>query len=616
MAITKTNFINYTRCPRYAALDNLRKDKLSSDISYADYKNEELEEHKLEMLSGIFEDEELEIDTTKELNPQMEAMMPYYKDVEIEAGLICEKYFPGEFRYAEKTEDQECFECIINNIKYVCYVDIYNTYKDKVNIIEVKATTTHDYYAMQSGLKGKDKYCIWHKENNILRLKDEIDGYPLLEEMEYDKFEKVKQKLFDRYSGVGSYVFDLAIQRYIIEHDYKESNNEEALKNIKYYLAVLNNQYVYDGNGKYTEINNQELITFIDLTKVTEEYQERIDLYRRDLEKYLTDLDAKPCRLSIACQRKKTKECVYFKPVCGAFIPKYNSIFNYLNCTSFKPPGSKESIKNIDLVNDGYVDMMDIPDDWITNPKHFIQRDAYVTGKPYINKEKIKLGINTLSYPIYHLDFETFPCPLPRFKGEKPYTQSPFEFSLHIEREPGKCDFDKDNFVFLAKTFNDEREELVKALVEHITDPKGTMFAQNYTFERSRIKELAEVFPEYKDRLLQIIDNSADLLWLVNTNTELYKSLGYDEEEAKLPNYYCKELSGSYSIKKTLPVFSDLSYASLDVKNGMEAVAAYANYPTMSKEEYNLKYQALITYCKQDTWAMVLILDALRKLVK
>ncbi len=255
MAITKTNFINYTRCPRYAALDNLRKDKLSSDISYADYKNEELEEHKLEMLSGIFEDEELEIDTTKELNPQMEAMMPYYKDVEIEAGRIVEKYFPGSSRYAEKTQDQECFECIINNVKYVCYVDIYNTYEDMVNIIEVKATTTNKYYKMEAGPRGKDKYCIWQKCGNILRLKNEIEGYDYSREFTDEEFEKEKNKLFDRYSDVGVYIFDIAVQRYIIEHDYQESNNADALKNIKYYLAVLNSKYYFDGSNEYHEVS-------------------------------------------------------------------------------------------------------------------------------------------------------------------------------------------------------------------------------------------------------------------------------------------------------------------------------------------------------------------------
>ena len=107
-----------------------------------------------------------------------------------------------------------------------------------------------------------------------------------------------------------------------------------------------------------------------------------------------------------------------------------------------------------------------------------------------------------------------------------------------------------------------------------------------------------------------------DLLWLVNTKTELYEDLGFDEERATLPNYYHKDLSGSYSIKKTLPVFSDLSYKYLTVKNGTEAIVAYANYNKMTKEEYNLYYEALKIYCQQDTWAMVVILNELRKLCK
>jgi hypothetical protein len=205
---------------------------------------------------------------------------------------------------------------------------------------------------------------------------------------------------------------------------------------------------------------------------------------------------------------------------------------------------------------------------------------------------------------------------MPRFKGEWPYIQSPFEFSLHIENEPGKCDKFKDNYVFLAKTHEDEREELVKALVEHIDGSKGTLFAQNVPFEMGRIKELANIFPKYKKELMAIHDRGFDLLWLVNTSSKMYEELGYSEEEAKVFNYYNKDLSGSFSIKKTLPVFSDLSYKNLKVKNGTEAIVEYANYNKMSKEEYNIKYQALIDYCQQDTWAMVVILDELRKLVK
>ena len=34
MAITKTNFINYSRCRRYVALDEVKRERLNSDISY------------------------------------------------------------------------------------------------------------------------------------------------------------------------------------------------------------------------------------------------------------------------------------------------------------------------------------------------------------------------------------------------------------------------------------------------------------------------------------------------------------------------------------------------------------------------------------------------------
>ena len=41
MAITKTNFINYSRCPRYAALEEIKCEKLDADITYKEYKHEE-----------------------------------------------------------------------------------------------------------------------------------------------------------------------------------------------------------------------------------------------------------------------------------------------------------------------------------------------------------------------------------------------------------------------------------------------------------------------------------------------------------------------------------------------------------------------------------------------
>ena len=131
---------------------------------------------------------------------------------------------------------------------FICYVDIYNEVSNDINIIEVKATTSNKYVNLKANHKKGEKYSIFHfdKDKNCYYLKDEIEGYPLDSEMPLDAYLKQKEKLFDRYSSVGSYIFDLAIQRFILEGEYKESHNEERLKNVHYYLAVLNHNYVFE----------------------------------------------------------------------------------------------------------------------------------------------------------------------------------------------------------------------------------------------------------------------------------------------------------------------------------------------------------------------------------
>ena len=625
MAISKTDFINYTRCPRYSALEEIKKEKLDADITYQEYKDIELQECIKELLDNMFEDEEYTEEKTKKMNAQAEALMPYYKQVEIEAGTLVNKYFKGKSTYASSTFNHECFEFNKNGIKYLCYVDIYNENGSGINIIEVKATTSNKYIKLEAGHKKCDKFSIFNfdKETNTYILKDELNNYPIEDEMPIESYARLRNKLFDRYSDVGTYVYDLAVQRYIIENDYKEAKLESKLKDIHYYLAVLNFNYVFDGTydkGKAIynpDEDDNEIIVFFDLTKVTAEYQKIIEADEARLENYIFTLDAKPCLLGKWCERKKNKECKFFSSVCGSMIPAKNSSLNYLNNQAGFKDEHGDAVKGLDLINRGYIQMLDVPEEWIKSEKHHIQRDAVRFNKEYIDKEKIRSGLKQLEYPIYHLDFETLPCPLPRFKGEWPYIQSPFEFSLHIENKPGVCDKQKDNYIFLAKTFNnDEREDLVKYLLKYIDPNKGTLFAQNVSFEKGRIKELAGIFPQYKKELMKIHDRGFDLMWLVNTKTEMYEELGFDEKRAGLPNYYSKDLSGSYSIKKTLPVFSDLTYADLDVKNGTEAIVAYLSYNKMSKEEFKLKYQALIDYCQQDTWAMVVILEALRNISK
>ena len=613
MAITKTNFIDYTRCRRYSALENIRKDKLDSKMTIEEYMDEMKQEEYKEILGSMFEStSDGDIDLTKKEDKELSAMMKYYKEVELETAYKVKKMFKGKFVYSENTYNQESFDFIHNGIRYLCYVDIYNESDDEINIIEVKSTTSRNYIeGLKYSINKNEKIDMFVLDDGIYRL-----NKPSNDEKAIKKFNQKYMKLFDRYSDVGKYVFDIAVQRYIIENDLKSHNIN---KKVNYYLSVLNHDYVYDGymvgNKRiYRTIDGEDIVRLFDMNEITKEYMPIIESMVKRLENNIYNPDSSPCDVGVHCSYKEKCECKY-KSICYKDVPAYNASFNYVGFNDRIGIGP-DKYNKYDLINNGYLKLDDIPIDWLKDkPNMLIERDCFDNDKVYIDKEKIKAMFSTLEYPIYHLDFESFPCPMPRFKGEKPYTQSCFEFSLHIEHEPGKCDKDNDNYVFLADTLNDERLEMVKEIVKRIDPNKGTMFAQNVTFERSRLKELAYIFPEYREHLLKIVDKSTDLLYFIKNSQALYESLGFDEERSKLVNFYHKDLSGSYSIKKTLPVLSDLTYKDLEVKNGTEALVTYSLYDDMSDDERELAKRNLRIYCKQDTWAMVVILDALRKLV-
>lgn len=607
MAVTKTDFINYTRCKRYFNLEDIRKNKLNSNMTIFEYKEQETDEIISELASEIFDEDDN--DTTEKENKQLEAMMVYYKEVELLSAKRVNSLFGGKSIYSEETYSQESFDFELNGIRYLCYVDIYNETEECINIIEVKATTSKVMLETTYG-RGDDKYPLFIENNGIYKISECFN----------EKYIKDYQNKIDSFKDrfrKGKYIYDLAVQRYFIERDLKTHN---ISKKVNYYLAVLNHEYVYDGyqeDGKRIynkDENGNEIITIFDMNDITSSMMNIIDSEREKLEEYIFNGSNEPCKLGIYCALGKNTECK-FKHICFKDVPKINASYNYKRFVSFKDENGT-SYDKYDLLNEGYYKLNDVPIEWLSNGNHKIQRDCYDADYVHINKEKIKAGLNEIKHPIYHLDFETFPCPVPRFRGETPYTQSPFEFSLHIESEPGVCDKEKDNYVFLADTLEDERLNLVKELVNRIDCSKGTMLAQNVSFERSVIKKLSDIFPEYKEQLLLIKENSTDLLYYLDTNAELYKSLGFEGEEPKLMNYYNTKQSGSFSIKKTLPLFTNLSYKDLEVKNGNEALAVYSCYNKMTSEELEKTKRNLVEYCKQDTWAMVEILNGLRDLVK
>ena len=641
MYISKSRFINWTRCPMYFAMELKHNPMGMPDIDDVRERWREMMEEMRDGMSSSASTEESEeesFDASRSL--ELDALKPFYERVENEALKVAKRYFRGTF-VADHLDvhNQKLFEYNQQGHIYRCYVDIYNENGDEINIIEVKATTnskyllkekedgTKDGYFFQEK-RGAEKFPMFVKEGNIWHLNHAGSEASAKTK---ENFNEKKKSLLNRYSDLGKYPHDLAFQRFVIEHALREAGDHRP---VNYYLAVLNNQYVFDGaidaqgNTDYHMVDQQELITFYDMNQIVEEYQPTIFNEIATLESYIdtphdtnVKVDVGPC-----CAWGKNTECLYWTHCFQKLrdVPDTNKANNYISFRGFK---AGEIADKYQLVNKRYWKFDDVPEDWLEKESHKIQRDCYDNDREHIDKDKMRYWLDQIEYPIYHFDFETFPCPLPRFSGENPYRQSPFEFSLHIERDPGVCDKIKDNFIFLNKDCDDdEREELVKAILSHFKFNEdgtlnGTMLAQNTTFEKDRLAELAKLFPTYAPQLLAIRDKSMDLIHLLKTNEELYlKPFGKDL--AKQINYYHKELSGSYSIKKTLPVLvPSLSYKHMHVGNGTQAYVAYINYdsptPTVFDENHPMctktdRRQALKTYCQQDTWAMVEILRAVR----
>lgn len=659
MKISKSLFKNLTRCPNFASLYDMYTFRNLHHITSIEkeliknYKDsiENLEEgifsEQSEKAREIFEsmfDEETGDDLTEVTSAQMEAMAEYFTKVELVAAEAIKKHYPGNLTYGDNIKLQKKFSYTEGEHEYYCYLDIYDECDDgTIRIFEVKSTTSKKFLELGKQRKelkeiedanplirypNKEKnISIFTKHNNEYILKEELGEITDLKESDY---QNNRNKLFDRYSsnGSGKYVYDLAVERYIVENSLKQQKDFETINNIQFYLVVLNSDYELPYEIDKEEYNyplddkGNELIEFINLTKITKEYYDIIEEENKKVVDFIERRTIDKSCLGKGCEYKKTTECK-FKNVCFKKTLKDGSVLEFIDRT-FKNSDETEKWDIYDLLNSKIYTIDEMPLDLINKKKHKIQYDCYTCNKEYLDKELIKLSIDGIQYPIYHLDFESYNCPLPRYYKERPYMQSVFQFSIHVETEPGVCSKTANHLEYLAKDHDDHRRELCEKMIEYIDLSKGgTVLVYNEGFEKSRLKELAQIYPDLAQGLLKIRDSVFDLLYVLKGNKKLFAKLlpntmnkKEKEKRCEVFNYYNNGLHGSFSIKKVLPLFTNLSYKDLTVHNGTEAILTYGLLPTFTEEEYEKYYLALRQYCQQDTWAMVEILWGLKNYIK
>ena len=331
------------------------------------------------------------------------------------------------------------------------------------------------------------------------------------------------------------YVADISYQKYVLEHC--------GVKVTGTYLVCLNGDYVFDGS-----LDLSQLFFISDVSDEVPAEIVKIEPNLAIAERVLTSDEEPDIDLNIYC--KKPYDCAFWK-YCSQHIPEESVFKLYRLATK----------KKFEYYHNGWITYRDLINNaLITNEKQLRQIEFALEDKgTYVNKTEIAAFMQSLSYPLYFLDFETMQPVIPEYIGTKPYAQIPFQYSLHyIEHEGGELKHKE----FLAESGTDPRRALAERLCEDI--PMNVcVTAYNKAFECTRIKELAETYPDLADHLTNIRNNIVDLLVPFQSGW-----------------YYNRAMGGSFSIKSVLPaIFPDdpsLNYHNLEgVHNGGEAMTIF-----------------------------------------
>lgn len=285
--------------------------------------------------------------------------------------------------------------------------------------------------------------------------------------------------------------------------------------------------------------------------------------------------------VSIGNHCDKPRTCP-FKTRCWGHIPKL-SIFNI-----------PRNLKKWDLYEQGIISVCNLN---ISDFKSETQQRAllcYKDQNPYFNPKIVTELLNEWKYPLSYLDFEAIDYAIPRFPGARPYQHIPFQFSCHMQRSPA-AELEHTEFLWTAE--DDPRPAFIQKLLDSV-QAAGSVIVYSASYESTRLKELAEDFPEYAEQLINIRNRLVDLKVVIQKGV------------------FYPEFMGSFSIKKVAPALlgSTASYAHLEVSDGVEAMLVFdrmVSLPDTSSEKQVLMGD-LLKYCQQDTLLMTKLHNTLR----
>lgn len=334
-------------------------------------------------------------------------------------------------------------------------------------------------------------------------------------------------------------------------------------------VAHIDNTFVYPGGGNY-----QGLFHYADIGDQISDMKNSVPDWIKAAQETLAGEE--PC-IAAGDQCNNPFPCTF----SGYCSPKNDPEDGF-------PPEVLPRHGNLAAVlrAEGYTDLRDVPEERLGNHNHRRVWRISKSGQAELNVEAGNI-IAALPYPRYYIDFETINPAVPIWAGTRPYMQVPFQWSCHIETAKDVIT----HAAFLADGQSDPRRLFAESLIETLgTD--GPVLVYNAPFERSRMQELADYYPDLAPALEALIDRIVDLLPIAREH------------------YYHPEMRGSWSIKAVLPTIApDLTYENLEVANGGMAQDAFAEmmHTKTTQDRRQQLYDALLLYCERDTLAMVRI---------
>jgi hypothetical protein len=258
-----------------------------------------------------------------------------------------------------------------------------------------------------------------------------------------------------------------------------------------------------------------------------------------------------------------------------------------------------------ELAARGRAGLASLPVDFRPTRAQAIQILAVQRQAPHLEVEGLRAFLAALEYPLYFLDFETIAPALPLFEGTSPWQQIPFQFSLHIQAEPGS---EPRHLEFLATDPQDPRPEILARLQDWLGNG-GSVVAYNAGFEQAVLQELAGHSPTCvgRERVGARVTDWFDL----NFRPRLVDLL----KPFRTFAYYHPAQRGSASLKAVLPALTGRSYQELAIRNGDQAGSEYLRLMSgaLEESEQQVVRDQLRAYCGLDTWGMVMIVERLRK---